>query len=95
MTVQNAPLNLQDKPGINPMYLFRWEEAENAYLLLYPEGIIKLNDAAAGILKLCSGDKTLEEIIAELKATFDGADLEDDVYNFMEMAVGKGWIKKA
>lgn len=91
--VQNAPINLDDQPEINPVYLFRWEEQEQAYLMLYPEGIIKLNDSAGNILKLCSGERTLEEIIEELQRSFGVADLKDDVYGFMEVALGKGWIR--
>lgn len=91
--VQNAPIGLGDRPEINPMYMFRWEEQEQAYLMLYPEGIIKLNDSAGNILKLCSGDRTLEEIIAELKQLFGVDDLDNDVYSFMEAALGKGWIR--
>ena len=91
--VQNAPFNLQDIPEINPVYMMQYEESQKAWVLLYPEGIIKLNDAAANILKLCTGDKNLEVIIAELKEMFNGADLEDDVYSFMEMALDKSWIR--
>ena len=41
---------------INPVYLFRWEESQNAHILLYPEGVVKLNDTAAEILKTCTGE---------------------------------------
>ncbi len=91
--VQNTPINLNDQPEINPTYMFRWEEQEQAYLMLYPEGIIKLNDSAGNILKLCSGERTLEKIIEELQQSFGVADLKDDVYGFMEVALGKGWIR--
>ncbi len=90
---ENAPIRLNDRPEINPLYLFRWEEQEQAYLLLYPEGIIKLNDSAGNVLKLCTGQKTFEEIIVELKDLFGTDDLEDDVYRFMEVALGKGWVR--
>ncbi len=90
---KNAPIDLNDKPEINPLYEFRWEEPEKAFLLLYPEGIIKLNDSAGNILSHCTGDKTLENIIADLEKAFDVKDLQDDVYSFMEVALGKGWIR--
>ncbi len=93
MTVPNAPFSLNDRPEINPLYVFRWEEPEKAFLLLYPEGIIKLNDSAGNILNLCDGERSLENIIAELEKLFGVDDLQDDVYKFMEVAVGKGWIR--
>ena len=91
--LENAPIGLSDRPEINPLYLFRWEEGEQAYLLLYPEGIIKLNDSAGNILKLCTGEKTFEEVISELKNLFGVEELEDDIYSFMEVAIGKGWVR--
>ena len=93
MTLSNTPFNPHDRPAINPLFLFRWEEQEKAYLLLYPEGIIKLNDSAGNILNLCDGERTMESIIAELKALFGADDIDGDIYNFMEVARGKGWIK--
>ncbi|TVT56669.1 MAG: pyrroloquinoline quinone biosynthesis peptide chaperone PqqD [Sedimenticola thiotaurini] len=93
MTVQDVPFNLNDRPVLNSVFLFRWEEQEQAFLLLYPEGIIKLNDSAGNILKLCDGEKTLAVIIAELKSLFGSDDIEGDIYNFMEVAHGKGWIE--
>ncbi len=91
--LKNAPIGLNDCPEINPLYLFRWEEREQAYLLLYPEGIVKLNDSAGNILKLCTGKKTFEEVISELKELFDTEALGDEVYGFMETAIGKGWVR--
>jgi pyrroloquinoline quinone biosynthesis protein D len=91
--LENVPIKLSDRPEIDPLYLFRWEEKEQAYLLLYPEGIIKLNDSAGNILKLCTGERTFEEVILELKKLFGADDLDEDIYNFMEVAIGKGWIR--
>ena len=93
MTASSVPLTQEDIPIINPLYLFRWEEQEQAYLLLYPEGIIKLNESAGNILKLCDGTRNLSQIIVELKQLFNTDDIDDDVHKFMEAAHGKGWIK--
>ena len=35
---------------INPVYLFRWEEPQQAHVLLYPEGVVKVNESGAAIL---------------------------------------------
>ena len=62
--------------------------------MLYPEGMVKLNPAAGEILKRISEKKqTVSELIAELKVAFDGADLDDDVYQFLEEAHGNDWIR--
>lgn len=75
-------------------YRFQWEPAQDCYVLLYPEGMVKLNPAAGEILKRVSEKKqTVGELIAELKAAFNGADLDDDVYQFLEEAHGNDWIR--
>ena len=77
---------------INPTYLFRWEEPQQAYVLLYPEGIIKVNETAAAILKLCDGTHTVQEIISELNDIYS-SDVTQGVYKFLEVSYAKGWIR--
>jgi pyrroloquinoline quinone biosynthesis protein D len=75
------------------LYRLQWEEAQHAYVLLYPEGMIKLNHAAGEILKRVDGNTTIEELVQNLEAAFPGAELRGDVLEFLETAYGKGWIK--
>jgi pyrroloquinoline quinone biosynthesis protein D len=90
-------MNELDQQIINiaPLYRFQWEEAQNAYVLLYPEGMITLNSSAGEILSRCTnGDKTVAELISELKSQFpDAGDLHNDVYEFLRIAHEHGWIK--
>ena len=44
--------------ALNPIYLFRWEATQDAHVLLYPEGIVKLNRTAGEIIELCDGRRT-------------------------------------
>jgi len=62
-------------------------------VLLYPEGVIKLNASAAEILKRCSGKLTVAGIVAQLNDVFVGApDIEGSIYKFLEASHAKGWI---
>ncbi len=92
MSVEET-INPTSCPEINPVYVFRWEEQEQAYLLLYPEGIVKLNNSAGHILKHCDGQRTIEDVVGELEREFDQKGLDEDVIKFMEVANDKGWIK--
>lgn len=76
------------------MFLLRWEKTQDAYVLLYPEGVIKLNSSAAEILKRCTGQTTVAQLVDELKALFaeDGATIENGIYRFLETSHAKGWI---
>ena len=79
-------------PSIAAPYRFQWEEAQHSHVLLYPEGMIKLNQAAGEILAQCDGARTVGEIITALEHKFEGADLADDVLEFLADARGKRWI---
>jgi len=85
-----------DRYGVNPMYLFRWEDTQDAYVLLYPEGIVKLNQTAGEIIKRCDGQHTVADMVAELQQTFPGDDarVADGVYKFLEVFRAKGWIRR-
>lgn len=85
----------QGCPEINPVYIFRWEEQEQAFLLLYPEGIVKLNNSAGHILKHCDGVRSIQDVITLLEDEFDQKGLDQDVMKFMEVAHDKGWITLA
>ncbi|MDT8311675.1 MAG: pyrroloquinoline quinone biosynthesis peptide chaperone PqqD [Methylophaga sp.] len=75
-------------------YRFQWEPAQDCHVLLYPEGMVKLNPAASEILKrIVEKKQTVGELITELKIAFNGADLDDDVYQFLEEAHDNDWIR--
>ncbi len=71
---------------------FQWEEVQAAYVLLYPEGMVKLGQSAGEILKRVNGTSAVSEIVADLERAFPGADLRQDVTDFLEHAREKGWI---
>ena len=74
-------------------YRFQWEPAQQAHVLLYPEGMVKLPGSSGEILKRVDGAATVGEIVTGLEAAFPGADLRGDVIEFLEHAYGKGWIR--
>ena len=80
-------------PQVAPTKRFQWEEAQNCWVILYPEGMIKLNNSSAEIMKRIDGKRTVAEIIADLKQAFPGAELDNDVYAFMEVAHEQQWIR--
>ena len=74
-------------------YRFQWEPAQQAHVLLYPEGMVKLPGSSGEIMKRVNGTSTVGEIVADLERAFPGADLRGDVIEFLEHANGKGWIR--
>jgi len=89
-----SPLRPTDIVELNPRYLFRWEEPQQAYILLYPEGLIKLNATAGEILgTIAAGPRAVNEIIAQFTAAYQDADVAKDVMEFLETSYDKGWIR--
>jgi pyrroloquinoline quinone biosynthesis protein D len=88
-----ARLSLTDIVELHPMYLLRWEESEQAHVLLYPEGIVKLNLPAAEILKRLVGGRRIDDVVAELTVLCDGQDVSADILEFLEVANDKGWTR--
>ncbi len=80
-------------PEIAPMFRFQWEDAQQCYVILYPEGMVKLSQSAGEIMKRCDGEKDTKAIICDLETTFPGADLKDDVQQFLKQAKENGWIE--
>ena len=73
-------------------FRFQWEPAQNCHVLLFPEGMVKLNESAAAILEQVDGKRDLATIIAALEARFPGTDLSADVREFFAQAVTRGWL---
>jgi pyrroloquinoline quinone biosynthesis protein D len=71
----------------------QWEPAQNAHVLLYPEGMIKLNGSAGEIMKRCDGSRTVAEITADLERAFATSGLARDVEAFLAMALAKQWVE--
>ena len=89
-------MDLNDIYKLAPHYRFQWEEAQQSYVLLFPEGMIKLNGGAGEVIKRVDGKQTVADIVAELKQAFpDVPDLEGDVISLVELAADKAWIVKA
>jgi pyrroloquinoline quinone biosynthesis protein D len=81
------------RPAVERGFRLQWEAAQNSYVLLYPEGMIKLNTSAGEILKRCDGATTIADITADLERAFSASNLSEDVMRFVAMAVEKKWLK--
>lgn len=74
---------------------FQWEEAQNSYVILFPEGMVKLHGGAGEVIKRVNGKATVGDIVTELKAAFpDAENIEADIIGMFDMAVGKAWLRK-
>lgn len=81
-------------PALRSGYRLQWEPAQNSHVLLYPEGMIRLNPPAAAILSRCDGQLSVGELIAALAAEYPHeTGLAEDVHEFLDTARQHGWIE--
>ena len=82
-------------PRVARGFRLQWEEAQGCHVLLYPEGMVKLNRSAGEILTRCTGTATVAEIVADLEAAFGATGLQGDVERFLVMARQQRWVELA
>ena len=82
-------------PRLGHGFRFQWEPAQSCHVLLYPEGMVKLNQSAGEILTRCTGTASVAEIVADLEAAFGATGLQGDVERFLDMARQQRWVELA
>jgi len=86
-------MSKQPIPHLNSLFRLQFEKAQDSYVLLFPEGMVKLNDSASEILTRIDGLRTTATIVSDLEQKFPQAgDLSDDVEDFLVTALSKKWI---
>jgi pyrroloquinoline quinone biosynthesis protein D len=83
------------RPVIAKGLRLQWEAAQEAHVLLYPEGMVKLNSSAGAILSRCDGVRTVADIIADLERSYGMTGLAQDVQAFVVLALEKRWLELA
>ena len=79
-------------PRVGPGFRLQWEPVQDCHVLLYPEGMVKLNPTAGEILKRCDGTRDVDAVVADLERAFATAGLRPDVVAFLQIAVDQRWV---
>ncbi|MBC2689057.1 MULTISPECIES: pyrroloquinoline quinone biosynthesis peptide chaperone PqqD [Pseudomonas] len=84
----------EQAPLLRRGFRLQWEPRQDCHVLLYPEGMIKLNASAGQILSLVDGQRSVAAIIAQLTSSFPGVPgIDEDVLAFLEVAHAQFWIE--
>jgi len=86
------PLSMDSRPAIAPLYRLQFEAAQDAWVLLYPEGMVRLNGSAGEVLRRCDGRCSVHELVAGLERDFDAAGVRTEAVQFLCDAHDRGWI---
>ncbi|HAP04165.1 MAG TPA: pyrroloquinoline quinone biosynthesis peptide chaperone PqqD [Methylophilaceae bacterium] len=85
----------QDIFKIAAHHRFQWEEAQQSHVILFPEGMVKLNGSAGEVLGLVDGKNSVNQIVTSLKEKFQGVEgIEKDILSMIQFALDKAWIER-
>ena len=87
-----APATSTTVPRIGAGFRLQFEPAQNCHVLLYPEGMVKLNPSAGEIMKRLDGQRSVAAVVAELEDAFQTPGLEGEVLAFVSMARQQRWL---
>ena len=90
---ETTAISLTNQPRMASHYRLQWEEVQKSWVLLYPEGMVKLNATAGEIMQRLDGIKTVQTVIDDLEKQFEATDLTPDVLDFLAIAQLQGWVQ--
>lgn len=87
-------LNKEKLIAMNSHFQIQYEDKQECYVLLYPEGMVQLNQTSGEILNLCDGKNNINNIILILASKFNikATEIEDDIIEFIEESLNKKWV---
>src|SRR4051812_10056033 len=83
---------LPARPALNSHFRMQWEPSQQCHVLLYPEGMVRLNGSAGAILGSCDGVATIDEIVASLEQKYGASGLRGDIVAMLQHAYQENWI---
>ena len=78
-------------PKLSRGYRMQYEQVQSAWVLLYPEGMVKLNDSSAEILRRCNGERSIEAMVADLQILFNVKGIAPQVRELLQEGMRRGW----
>lgn len=82
------------RPVLSRAARYRWDPLRQQHQLVFPEGVLVLNETAATIVNQCDGRST-DELIAALENQFSAGDRGEEVRAFLDRLVAKGLLRDA
>ena len=81
-----------DRPRLAAHVRLTFDRARERHVLLTPEAVTVLNGTGAAVLGLCDGQRTVTEIVAELRGRYGRVD-GDEVRIFLDRLAAKRCVE--
>lgn len=82
------------RPILVPHARYRWDRVRQQHQIVFPEGVLVLNDSAAAVVRMCDG-RPLNDLLAALAEQFPDGLLGEDVPTFLGRLARKGLLRDA
>ena len=86
------PLTAASVPALWRLARLEYDAVRRQRVLLYPEGVVLLNDTGGAILDLCDGRRSIGDIAADLGARY-GCDVTADVIDYLSGLVDQHLVR--
>lgn len=74
-----APLSLTDRPQLRRGVRAATDPLSDETVLLFPEGVLLLNETAAAVVRQCDGCLSVAEVVQAVGEVYDGVAVEEVV----------------
>jgi pyrroloquinoline quinone biosynthesis protein D len=76
-------------PRLAPHARYRWDRVRGQHQIVFPEGVLVLNETAAAVVRLCDG-RSVPQLIKALQEKFPDGNPAEDALSFLERLAQKG-----
>ena len=88
-----TPLANDTRPCLADKTRLKWDAVRQKHLLLFPEGLLILNQTAHDVLVLCDGQRDVAEIVKILSEQYHNNAVEEDVKAILQRLAEKNLVK--
>jgi pyrroloquinoline quinone biosynthesis protein D len=87
-----VPLTGTSIPSLWRLARIDFDPVRKQRVLLYPEGVVLLNDTGAAILELCDGQRSVEDIATVLGERYH-VEVTTDVIEYLSQLVARDLVR--
>jgi pyrroloquinoline quinone biosynthesis protein D len=89
-TAAPLPWERTSRPRLPSKVRLQWDDARNQAMLLFPEGVLMLNQTANAVLELVDGKRSVADIVAELARRFDAGSVPATEAEAVDLSMDPG-----
>ncbi len=84
-------LSPADRPRLRRGVRAATDPLSGATVLLFPEGVLVMNETAAAVVRYCDGNHSVTEAVQAIAEVYDGVDVED-VTSLLQDLIAQGLL---